>query len=350
MGNEILERSKKAAEMILSFPKSTRIRVVSHYDADGITAAAIICITLYRLGYNFHVSLMRNPFTEGLERIKKEENELIIFTDMGSGQIELIEQMGCKSIVIDHHQYIKKKTHRDIFQINANLFGINGDYEACGATLSLSIAKAIDKKNSDLVDLALSGATGDKQYIGGIRGYNKSILDEGLKNGFLKQRKGIKLSGSTLFDDLYHSIDPYYAGLSGNENEINKLLKKLHIDKETKIEDLSRIQRKQFQSFLLFKLIKNGCEKNIIDTIIRERYWSDRLNFELERFADLIDACGKGGNRELGLAVCMGDDKALKDALKIEMRYKQEILKELIQLEKGGIKEKSNFRYLYSKD
>ena len=39
----IVDLSKKAAEIILSFPKSDRIRVISHYDADGIAAASIIC-------------------------------------------------------------------------------------------------------------------------------------------------------------------------------------------------------------------------------------------------------------------------------------------------------------------
>ena len=76
MKDNILELSRKAAKIILSFPKSTRFRIISHYDADGITAAAIICKALNREGYDFHASLMRNPFTKGLERIKKEENEI----------------------------------------------------------------------------------------------------------------------------------------------------------------------------------------------------------------------------------------------------------------------------------
>ena len=92
MTDNLLELSNKAAKIILSLPKTTKFRIISHYDADGITAAAIISMALKREGYDFHVSLMRNPFTQGLERVKKEENEIIIFSDMGSGQIETIEQ------------------------------------------------------------------------------------------------------------------------------------------------------------------------------------------------------------------------------------------------------------------
>jgi len=109
---------KKAAELIKSFPKDTRIRVISHYDADGISAATIICKAVYREGYNFHATLMRNPFDKGLERISKEENKIIIFCDMGSGQIESIEKINSKSIIIDHHQVIKEKTSDNVLQIN----------------------------------------------------------------------------------------------------------------------------------------------------------------------------------------------------------------------------------------
>ena len=350
MTKELTNLCKKASEIIQSFPKKTRMRVISHYDADGITAAAIICKALHRNGYDFHVTLMRNPFDRGLERVSKENNELIIFSDMGSGQIETIEKMGCKSIIIDHHQYLEKKTSENVHQINANLCGTDGNYEACGATLCYSVAKSLDAKNIDLAPLALAGATGDKQYIGGIRGYNKTVLDEALKNGFLKQSNGIKLYGKSLFDGLYYSVDPYYTGLSGDKKGTLELLERLNLDKNVKIENLDSEKMKQINSFLLLKLIKNDCQKNILDTVIRQRYWSDSLGCELERFADLLDACGKGGNRSLGLMICLDDKKAFEEALEVEKAYKQNILDELIQLENDGVKEKKGFRYFYSKD
>ena len=78
MTDIISKLSKKAAELVLSLPESTRIRVVSHYDADGISAAGIICKALYHKGYDFHTSLMRNPFNKGLERLMKEKNDIPI--------------------------------------------------------------------------------------------------------------------------------------------------------------------------------------------------------------------------------------------------------------------------------
>jgi len=351
MTHNLSKLSKKAAENISSLPKNTRVRVISHYDADGITSAGIICNALYRSGYDFHVTLMRNPFTRGLERVKKEENELAIFTDMGSGQIETLEQFKCEIIIIDHHQYLKQETSKNILQINANLCGIDGNYEACGASLSYSVAKALNSKNTDLAPLALAGATGDKQYIGGFRGFNKSILDEALKKGFLRHDTSVKLYGDSLFDALFYSIEPYYTGLSGNKDEVNKILERLDLDKNSSIESLDDKQKKQLNSFLIFKLIKNGCGKNILDTVIRERYSSDiLLQCELERYADLLDACGKGGNRDLGLSICLGDKKAFEEALEIEKEYRKKILDELLKLENDGVKEKKSFRYFYGND
>lgn len=342
---------KKASEIILSILKDTRIRVISHYDADGISAAAIMCKALYRAGFDFHASLMRNPFDKGLARISKEENQLIIFLDMGSGQIETIEKISCKSIIVDHHQYLKEKPAKHVFQINANLCGINGNYEACGASLAYGLCKALSHDNNDLVSLAIAGIMGDKQYIGGIRGYNRSIIEEALKNDLITEKIGIKIYGISVFDALYYSIDPYFSGVSGNKEVILDLLSKLKINKDTKPEGLSEDQMKQLQSYLMLLLVKKSCEKNILDTIIRQRYYSSKIfGCESERFADLIDSCGKGGNRGLGLSTAIGDKESFKEAVKFEKEYKQKILDELIRLDKDGFMEKKSFRYFYSVD
>ena len=82
-----------------------------------------------------------------------------------------------------------------------------------------------------------------------------------------------------------------------------------------KIKDLDNDQKRKLHSFLMLKLVEKGCEKNILDTVIRPRYFSDILNCELERFADLLDSCGKGGNRSLGLAICLNGKKSFEEAL-----------------------------------
>ena len=100
----------------------------------------------------------------------------------------------------------------------------------------------------------------------------------------------------------------------------------------------------------MLKLIKKGCEKNILDTVIRPRFTSENIPFEFERFADLLDSCGKGGNRGIGLSGAMGDKKALEKAVELEKEFKQSILDELLRLESEGFEELTSYRYFYSKN
>ncbi len=350
MQENILELSKNAADVLLSLNKDSRIRVVSHYDADGITSAGIICNAIYRAGYDFHASLMRNPFNKGFERLLKEDNKLIIFSDMGSGQLDEIESLNCKAIVIDHHQYVRKEKTKDIVQINANSCGIDGNYEASGATLSYFFAKAISQKNEDLAPLAIAGATGDKQYIGKMKGLNAQIINEALKNKFLNQKTSIKLFGETVYEALFFSIDPYFSGISGNDSKIREILSNLDIEKDTKIEDVDNQSLVKLQSYLLFLLIKKGVQKNILDTVIRKRYYSEMTGCELEIFADILDACGKYWNRGLGLCICLGNKEAFQEGKKILISYKQKVLDSLLKLEKDGAVEKNSMRYFYADD
>jgi RecJ-like exonuclease len=342
--DDVLRLSKKAAGVISSLQGSTRIRVVSHYDADGITAAAIICKALYREGYDFHATLMRNPFDKGLKRLMEEENELIIFLDMGSGQIETLEKIQCKVIIVDHHQYLKSKVREDIVQINANLCGIDGNYEASGSTLSFALATALDSNNEDLSPLALAGAIGDKQHIRGFRGFNKKVLENASKKDFVKEYIDIKLYGDSIYDAIYFSIDPYYKGLSGDADMVEKTLERLDINKHCVVEEVDEKDMKRLRSYLLFKLIKAGCRKDVLDAAVGSRFFSQVLGYELERFADILDACGKGGHRGLGIPICFRDKESFEEGKKIEKEYKQKILE---GLEKIQTKDRKGFRYFY---
>jgi RecJ-like exonuclease len=347
MVEEISQACQDAASMLQSLPTSSRIRVVSHYDADGIAAAGVLCAAVYRAGYEFHASLMRNPFTKGFDRLKSEHNELILFSDMGSGQIETIESLGCKAIILDHHQYLTTHTSKNLIQINANLFGVDGNFDVSGATLSYLFATALDPANEDLAPLALAGATGDKQFIGGVQGLNKTILEDALQKGFLTEQTSIKLYGETIADALFYSVDPYYPSLSGKREKIDSMLEKFNIEKTASIPEIPSEKMTQIHSYLLFLLIKAGCQQNILDMTIRKRYIASQ-GWELERFADLLDACGKNGYRSLGLSLCLGDGTTWKDAVQVEKDYKQKILDGLQLLEHGGIHETDGMRYFYS--
>lgn len=337
---------KRGRDVLLSFPKITRIRIVSHYDADGITSAAILCKALYRKGYDFHATLLKHPFEEELTAIKEENNDIVIFSDMGSGQVGLLEDFDSQIIVIDHHQPREKPRKKNILFINSNELGIDGNYEVSGAGLSYLFAKFLDRKNVDLSYLALSGAIGDKQHLGGFTGLNRKILTEAVQNKSVKVEEArMKTRGETILEEIAGSIDPYYTELSGNEDRVKRLLHELSIESDKEYMKLNDKEKIRLHSILMLRLMKNMVQPEVLDNVIKERYVNDGIQDDLERFVDVLDACGKKGETGLALAACMDVERFYDRARSTEYEYRKFILGKLVELEKKGLKERRNFIY-----
>ena len=94
-------QAKKAAELV---EKSSFVRVFTHFDADGISAGAIIAKSLLRFGKPFHVR-----FLKGLnQKVEYDSDELVILADMGSGYPDVVSQIDADVIIIDHHTVVGK--------------------------------------------------------------------------------------------------------------------------------------------------------------------------------------------------------------------------------------------------
>jgi len=349
MAEDLSARLDDAVRLLRTFPPSTRVRIVSHYDADGIAAAAILCRMLAREGYDFFATLLRNPFTKGFDRLMTEDDPLILFSDMGSGQLDSIEKLKGKSIILDHHQPGAQAPSGRIVQVNANLCGIDGNYAACGATLSYLFATMVNPANTDLVGLAVAGAIGDRQHMGGFQGINRDIVQGAMSTGLVTEKTCIKLDGRTVSDALFWSIDPYFLGLSGNKDAVAGLLQRLGIAADTPVESLDGDALVRLQSSLVLACMKAGCIKEALDLMISPRFRSPGLPYDLERLADVVDACGKSGHRGVGLAVCLGDGHMWTEAEAIEREYRGKVLSALAALP-GSMTERQGLRYFISGD
>ena len=107
-----LSSFKPAVELLRRHAeRGDQIRIVSHSDADGIAAGGALTLMALRLGAPFKTSCEKR-FHQGLvEELASEEPPLIIFSDIGSGYLDLIEQhlRGIDVIVLDHHKPIKAR-------------------------------------------------------------------------------------------------------------------------------------------------------------------------------------------------------------------------------------------------
>ncbi len=152
------------------------VRVISHYDADGLGAGAVMAGTLSRMNKQFHLTLSKGLEREHVERIAKEGNELVVFLDMGSGQIDALESLDAKVVALDHHKPIRKS--KKVLQVNPHFHGVDGMTECCASTLSMLFAAMVDACNWDLAPIAMAGIVGDRQHMGGLKGINQQILDQ----------------------------------------------------------------------------------------------------------------------------------------------------------------------------
>ncbi|MCI0501359.1 MAG: DHH family phosphoesterase [Epsilonproteobacteria bacterium] len=164
---------KRAREIGDIIKKSKQIHIVSHIDADGLTAGSIAYKTLERLGKDFSIEFVKQLDEDVVKNIKDKNHELVWFTDLGSS-ISTISDMNM--IITDHHECPENSNKS--FHLNPHLFGIDGGFEISGAGTTYFVSKAINKENMDLSALAIVGACGDIQdrRYNKLMGLNRNIL------------------------------------------------------------------------------------------------------------------------------------------------------------------------------
>lgn len=356
---------EKAVEII---KKHEYARVVSHYDADGITAAGIICNALLRRGIQFHttiVSKLERSFIQGLNE------ELIIFCDMGTAQLDLIlEYLREKDvIIIDHHAApltsITTSSNDLVSLLPPSFVHINPclstskneeegemDSEVCAAGLSYLVARCLsddEEDNIDLAGLAVAGTLGDKIEMD--RGINKMILDEAIKVGVISVKKGLKLGDGKIRDLILFSTDPYIP-LMGKVEWVDAFLDKLGIEGERNVSDLEEREEKRLTTALLSLSGESKAGTGISeDALVGTTYI---LNYEVVRsgidFMRIVDACGRFGKAGIGIGLCLRDKKMIEEAISLYMKFQSKLVSELNRIESAEgneIKELSHIFYFY---
>jgi single-stranded-DNA-specific exonuclease len=307
--DELSRLAKPAAEKI----KTQRfVRVVSHHDADGITACGIVCHTLRCLRIPFQATIVSN-LDASIANVL-EPDRLVIFCDMGSGQPEIVNKFN--AVVLDHHipQDGNVQAH-----VNPHLIGQDGGSEVSAAGVCYSLARIMGD-NTDLAGLAISGAIGDKQKMTGV---NKDILDESAKAGVVMVQKGLKLGRGPLEKVLTYSTDPYFD-FSGRPEEARKFLDELGL--HGNIESLSQEDLRRLSSALALKLLKRS-PPDTIDSLLGDAYiLNDELVKDVYDFTNTVNSCGKLGVPGLGLALCLRYRPALEAAESKRFEYSGQIL------------------------
>ncbi len=149
-----------AAARFSELDKKETIRIVSHLDADGISACAILVRALNLLNRKYSVSIVSQLNEKIITELKEENHHYYFFTDLGSGQINMImKHLGEKTIfILDHHELPEfNQLPENIVHINPHEFGIDGSKEVAGAGVVYMFGKSLTEK-LDLAHIAIVGA------------------------------------------------------------------------------------------------------------------------------------------------------------------------------------------------
>jgi single-stranded-DNA-specific exonuclease len=332
---ELEELSKQAADAIL---ENKTIRLVSHNDADGLSAAGIMCNALYRSGIIFQATIVSQFDQSTIELIEKTSSGAVILCDMGSGQVELTSKIK-KAIIIDHHKPTGKLDH---VHFNPHLAGIDGSSELCAACGAYMVARKMGE-NTDLAGLALAGAIGDKQPM---KGGNKFILDEAIEKKAVTIRKGLRMGDDPVEELLEYGFEPY-LDITGDREKIREFLDKLGV--KGRLAELHEEPSIKLSSAIVLKLAKQG-NVPAIDSLIGDCY---TLNNEVVPnvydFVNIMNACGKDEKAGLALALCMRDASAVDEARTITREHQKSLIS-TIKKAQAQIKSARNFRYVLLDD
>ncbi len=317
------EAIEKAAEKFKQLPQP--IRIISHFDSDGLASAAIITKLMQLEDISFQLSVVKH-FDETLAKeLSYEDYKTIIFTDIGSGQLKLINTYlkNREIVILDHHR--PQEEAIDAIHVNPHLYGISGEREISGAGVTFLFAQAVNKKIEDYAHLALIGAIGDMQERRGFIGLNKEILQIAVKSKKIIIKQDLQLYGS--FGRSISKIIEYSSnipGISGDREKVLKFLKELKIDSNLKLYELSDEQKE-----ILGKAIvaKGKPENSVFGPIfILPNEKKSSPFYDIREFSTLLNACGRLEKQDLGIAALLGNKESKILALHTLSQYKEDLM------------------------
>ncbi len=353
---DLTNDADEAAKLIRDHIKNDDIiHLYSHIDADGITSAGIMGNALLRAGGKFRLRLERWMDEKVAKRIGQETSSLIIFTDMGSGYLDLLENelLNKDVIILDHHQPIADLPS-NFTQVNPHTYGIDGTRDISGSGVTYFVAKALDESNIDLAYIAIVGALGDLQDKNKERklaGANRTIVQDAVQSGFLGVETDLLFFGREtrpIHEALARTTNPFIPEISSEEDKslaflINLGIKPKIDEKWRALRDLSSEEKKRLLSAIADHLVSKGLPGDIafdligeVYTLTKEEPWTPLRSGR--EFSVLLNATGRMDKAGLGVAICMGDrKKCLEEAKSIIREYRRTITKYLKWLtEKPG--------------
>ncbi|HME54025.1 MAG TPA: DHH family phosphoesterase [Candidatus Lokiarchaeia archaeon] len=327
--------------------EKTIVFIITHHDADGISAGSIMTSALKRQQIPFQARVVKQISSKyigditGTFRGETAENcltgpdsecpdKFFVFTDFGSGQLDFLAKSVDRSrvLILDHHEIEEVKDETvlsGMLHVNPWLFGINGSMEISGAGVAYLFAKAMNPDNKDLAPLAIMGALGDMQDKGdktSLTGLNRVVVEDAKNMGLISESLDLKVFGRysrPIHLALSFTMDPFLPGLSGDETACANFVQRLQIpvkhpgtEKSRTIADMTPDEKSKFVSALIEWSMQHGMAAATIKGLVGNIYVLENEDpstnlKDLREFASMLNSCGRQGYGGIGIAIAMGD-------------------------------------------
>lgn len=318
----MLEKIKQAIQKIELISKTKPIKIISHYDADGITSAAIFAKALQRWKKTFSLQIVKGIDEDFIKNLP--ETSLLIFLDLASGSLNYLKNKNTDIIVLDHHEIIDP-IPENILMINPL---IDNHELTSAAGVCYLFAKELNGANTDLANLAVIGMVGDIMDKNIHKTYDK-ILKEA--NTIIKKSLLIYPSTRPLDKALEYSSNPFIPNVTGNYKGVIELLRDANIPRvDGRFKSLYELTEEEMSS-LVTSIMLRGVEQQRLASLIGNLYLVKFFNKleDAREFSALINACSRMDHPEISLGFCLGSRKCKEAAEKIYIEYKQHIISAL---------------------
>ncbi|MBI4894328.1 MAG: DHH family phosphoesterase [Candidatus Aenigmarchaeota archaeon] len=309
-----LEEVERAAAASKELIRTRRVKVLSQFDADGITSAAILTKALVREDASFEVRILKQLTSDIIADLKPTEDDLLILSDFGSGQLDMLSEVIERTnvVILDHHEP-RKFEHPNLIHVNPLL---TGEAEMSASIVCYMFAKFLDHRNADLVDIAMIGAAADEaDEKWEFKGFIKRVLDEGVAMGKISVVRGLRLYGRNtrpIYKSLAFTFDPFIPGISGSESQAIQFLSDLGIPVKNGTEwrtlkDLTMEEQQKMASAMIMERLRTEDDASDIFGDIHTLFGRPEELQDVREFGTLINACGRTGNHDIALRILLGD-------------------------------------------
>ena len=343
--SKMKESYGKAKKIIES---SEDIKIYSHNDCDGISAGAILSTILDRGKKEHEIEIISLDKLDNLEI----ENELTIFSDLGSGQnVDGLAKNSSKIIILDHHPPLrnfnyKNKVPYEYLEINPLHHSIDGSHYISGGGLSYFLAKEFEYE--DLSWIGVLAAIGDMQnnMTGKLEGLNSNMLHDSINQGYVNSINDLSLYGRQtrpLFVALSYFSDVNLP-ITNNRTEAIALMKNIGIplnigERSVTLSDLDNIEKGKLFSELVKMLSKEVPEKYV--KYVPKLVAADSYEFLMEEehtflrdaseFSTAINACARNNREDIAIEILKGNRTNSLDELEIISKEHRRYLAQNIQ-------------------